>query len=428
MNKDPINKKYRNFILKPVMNEILIQRGEGMMLVDKSGKQYLDLTSGFGVSLLGYNNEYTKYVEESIQKQLHNFFHIPHYLYYSETAGKLAEKLAEITPGKLRKTFFCNSGSEAVEGAIRTARKYKKRFELMAPQQGFFGRTMGAVSLTGLSKDKKDIGSLLSGVHHIPAPYCYRCSLNHTYPECGIACVEYLEDYIEYGTSGDVAAVFLEPILGDSGVIVPPDDYFARLLDICERHDIAVAVDETLTGFARTGKMFTSEHWGIEPDILAMGKALGGGLPLGAFSVTEEVAATFEFKDFSSTLGGNPISCTAALATIELIEELSLCEKAASLGDYLLKQLRNLQATYPIIGDVRGKGLMVGIEIVEEENRNPAPQQAARIKDLMLEKGFLLTTYGRSTLRLTPPLIIERNHIDLFLEELGSTLRQGPYD
>lgn len=426
MDTDSIGEKYRDFVLKPIMNGIQIQRGEGVRLVDAMGKEYLDFTSGFGVSLLGYNNEYTKRVKESIHRQLDRISHIPHYLYYSEAAGALAEELARITPGNLRKTFFCNSGSEAIEGAIRTARKYKRRFELLAPQQGFFGRTIGAVSLTGMSKDKKGIGALLPGVHHIPAPYCYRCSLNHAYPDCGLACAGYLDDYIEYGTSGDVAAVFIEPILGDSGVVVPPDGYFARILDICKRHDIAVAVDETLTGFARTGKMFASEHWGITPEILVMGKALGGGLPLGAFTVTEDVASTFEFKDFSSTLGGNPVACAAALTTIKLIEESGLREKAEKLGDYLLRELRALQDTYPIIGEVRGKGLMVGIEIVKEDNDDPAPQDAARIKDLMMEKGFLLTVYGRSTLRLTPPLIIEREHIDLFLEVFGSILGQVP--
>jgi len=421
---NPIKKKYEEFVLKPVMNEIAIREGKGSSLIDASGKEYLDFTAGFGVSSLGYNNEYTEYVREAVQRQISRIAHVPYYLYYSEPAIALAEKLAEITPGSLKKTFFCNSGSEAVEGAIRTARKYKKRFELLGLQRGFMGRTMGAVSLTGRSKDKKGVGPLLPGVHHIPAPYCLRCSLHKTYPICNIACADYVEDFLEYGTSGDVAALVIEPILGDAGVIVPPDGYFVRLEEICRRHDISIVVDETLTGFARTGRMFAIEEWEVKPEIMTLGKALGGGFPLGVFIVTGHVASVFEFEDFSSTIGGNPVACVAGLATIDLIEKEGLCEKAARLGEYLINELRNLESSYGVIGEVRGKGLIVGIEIVEEGSREPAPQKAQEIKRLMVERGFLVTVYGRSTLRLTPPLVIERKQIDRFLETFSTLLTQ----
>jgi len=424
MDLNGIKKQYENFILKPVVNKIAIRKGKGVRLIDTSGKEYLDFTTGGGVSLLGYNNEYTDYVKERVEKQIENITHINHYIYYSEAVAELAEKLAEITPGNLRKMFFCNSGSEAIEGAMRTVRKYKRKFELIGLQRGFVGRTMGAVSLTGLSKNKRKIGPLLPGVHHIPAPYCFRCSLKHTYPKCELACTEYVEDFLKYGTCGDVAAVFFEPILGDGGVIVPPNGYFEKLIEICKRHDIAVVADEALTGLGRTGKIFAVEHWGIQPDIMVLGKSLGGGFPLAAFVVTDRVADVFEYEDFSSTAGGNPVACVAGLATIELIQREGLCERAAKLGEYLINELQHLASAFGIVGEVRGKGLFIGIEIVEEENRYPAPQKAEEIKRLMMEKGFLFDIFGESTLRLTPPLIIEREHLDQFAETFNSVLKQ----
>ncbi len=424
MEINSIKKKYEEFFLKPVMNEIAIKEGKGVRLIDVSGKEYIDFTSGFGVSLLGYNNEYTEYVHEAIQRQIRRIVHIPHYLYYSEPAIALAEKLAEISPGALKKTFLCNSGSEAVEGAIRTVRKYKNRFELLGLQQGFMGHSMGAVSLTGRSKDKRKIGPLLPGVYHIPAPYCFRCSLRQTYPGCNLACADYVEDFLEFGTSGNVAGLVIEPIMGHAGVVVPPDGYFSRIGEICRRHGIAVVADETLTGFGKTGKMFAVKHWEVEPEIMILGKALGGGFPLGAFIVTDDVASVFEFGDASSALGGNPVSCAASLATIDLIEKEALCEKSARLGDYLINELRHLEATSEAIGEVRGKGLFVGIEIVEGDNHDKAHQKAKQIKRLMQEGGFLLTVYGGSTIRLTPPLIIEQDHIDRFIEAFISVLKK----
>lgn len=423
--KKKLKKKYDAYILKPVIHQIAIKKGKGVKLFDGSGREYLDFTSGFGVSLLGYANEYTEYVTEAISRQINLLIHGPHYLYYSEPAAALAEKLAELIPEGLTKTFFCNSGSEAVEGAIRAIKKFKTKFELLALQQGFLGRTTGAVSLTGRSEDKKDIGPLLPGVYHVPAPYCYRCSLNHRYPECGIACANYIEDFLEYGTTGNVAALFFEPILGDAGVIIPPDGYFSRIVEICQQKDIALVADETLTGLGKTGKMFAIEHWELRPEILVLGKALGGGLPLGAFVVTREVAERFEYKDFSSTIGGNPVACAAGLAMINVIEKENLLERASEQGEYLIDELEALKHTFNIIGDVRGEGLLIGIEIVDEESRDPAPQKAVEIQSRLREHGILLTIYGQSTLRLTPPLVIKREHIDYFIEALRSVLKKS---
>jgi len=421
---EEVRRRYHDHLLKPVIHPIIVRRAQGVTVFDSTGKAYLDFTAGFGISILGYNNEYTEYVKEAIYKQIEVLIHNPHYLYYSEPAAALAEKLAELTPKGLTKTFFCNSGSEAVEGAIRTIRKFKTKFELLALQQGFLGRTIGAVSLTGRSEDKEDIGPLLPGVYHIPAPYCYRCSLNHRYPDCGIACANYVEDFLEYGTTGNVAALFFEPILGDAGVIIPPDGYFLKLAEICQQRGIALVADETLTGLGKTGKMFATEHWGLKPEVLVLGKALGGGLPLGAFVVTREVAERFEYKDFSSSTGGNPVACAAGLATIEVIEKENLLERASEQGRYLIGKLEALKRSFNAIGDVRGKGLLIGIEIVNEGSRDAAPEKAIEIQSRLREQGILLTVYGQSTLRLTPPLIIQREHVDCFVGILGSVLKK----
>ena len=424
MDSTNINKYYDTFILKPVVNKITIREGKGIKLIDASGKEYFDFTAGGGVSILGYNNDYTEYVQEAAKKQMNRINHIPHYIYYSEAVAALAEKMAEIVPGSLKKIFFTNSGSEAVEGAIRTVRKYKGKFELLALQQGFMGRTIGTVSLTGLSKAKRKIGPLLPGVYHLPAPYCFRCSIRHHYPDCNLACVDYVEDFIEYGTSDNVAALIMEPILGDAGVIVPPDGYFEKLVTICQQKDIAIVIDETLTGFGKTGKMFASEHWGMEAEIMTMGKAIGGGFPLGAFIVTDRVARVFEYEDFSSTTGGNPVACAAGLAMIEVLQRERLCEKAAKIGAYLMDGLRHLSASFPLLGEVRGRGLLMGVEIVEGGQKKSSPQKTQEIKRRMVDKGFLFDILGLSSFRLTPPLIIEQEHIDSFIDNLGSVLKE----
>lgn len=422
MRSDGVKQQYNSYILKPIIHPIVVQKAGGVRVFDASGRGYLDMTAGFGVSLLGYNNDYTDHVFEAMRKQMARLVHATHYLYYSEPVAALAEKLAIMTPGRLKKTFFCNSGTEAVEGAMRLVRKSQRKYELLALQQGFMGRTMGTVSLTGFSQDKKGIGPLLPGVHHLPAPYCFRCSMKHQYPECEIACAQYVEDYLKYGTTGNVAAFIFEPLLGDVGVITPPDGYFAKMEKLCQNHGIAVVADETLTGLGKTGKFFAVGHWNLEPDILVLGKALGGGLPLGAFVVTPEIADVFEYSDFSSTLGGNPVACAAGLATIGIIERDGLVDRAATLGKYLLEELAKLEAEFDCIGEVRGKGLLIGIEIVYPETNDPASNEAMRIRDALRDKGILLTVYGPSTLRISPPLVIEKTDIDRFLSALHATL------
>ena len=421
MEKEFIKKNYQDYILKPVMSPLNVVRGEGVFLIDDQGNKNLDMVSGFGVCALGYHSSENNIVKKAILEQMDKIGHSPYYLGYIDAPARLANKLREKSPVSVEKIFFCNSGSEAIEGAIRVVCKATGCYELIAPQQSFFGRTNGAANLTGLSQDKQGV-PLLPGVHHIPAPYCFRCSLGHSFPNCKLACAEYLEDVIEYGTKKEIAALFIEPVLGDVGVIVPPDEYFEKIVSICNKHGILLVVDETLTGLGRTGKMFACEHWGLKPDVIVMGKALGGGLPLGAFMVSRKIAETFSSKDFSSSVGGNTMACAGGNATINVIEDLDLCQHVEKVGNYLISGLKELKNKHDLIGEVRGLGLLIGVEIVDPSTKSAMPKEAERIKEELLKKNILVTVYGKSTIRLTPALNIKEEEVDLFLRTFDETL------
>jgi 4-aminobutyrate aminotransferase/(S)-3-amino-2-methylpropionate transaminase len=290
LDKTILMEKYNKHILKTVVEPIVITEGKDNFLKDIDGNEFLDLTTGYSVMALGYRNPL---IIRSIQDQLSKLEHCCHYLFYSVQAAHFAEKISEISPGKLTKSFLCNSGTEAVEGALRLARKYTGNYEVFALHRGHHGRSMGAASITGNFKEKKGMGPYISGVHFLPAPYCYRCVLGNNYPECDLACARFMETSIKYATSNEVACLVIEPIMMDV-VIVPPEGYLQEIKRICEEYDILLVTDEVQSGLARSGKWFAAEHWGVEPDIMILGKALGGGLPLGASIATDAVDTAFE--------------------------------------------------------------------------------------------------------------------------------------
>ncbi|MBS3813085.1 aspartate aminotransferase family protein [Candidatus Bipolaricaulota bacterium] len=415
-----VRKAYRDHLLKPVVFPEEIVSGEGVHLIGEDGKRYLDLTSGYGVSVLGYRNEFTEKVTEGIKKQVDLLVHNPHYLSYSSPAAELAEKLVEFTPPGLDRLFFTNSASEAVEGAIKVLRKASRGYELFALHGGFHGRTMGAVSLTGITADRYGSGPPLPGVHYLPSPFCERCSLNQTFPACDLACADYLQAVLKNETSGRPAAFFVEPILGDAGVIVPPPGYFERLAEHLGENHIRLAVDETLTGFGRTGSFFACEDSGPRPDCIILGKPLGGGLPLGGFVVSEEIGNQFDNRDFSSTMGGNPVACRAGLETLKVIEKEGLLDRAGETGGFLMDRLKELDDKR--IGEVRGRGLLIGVEIVDRQEGAPDDAAAYRLKDELMKRGFLVTIYGASTIRLTPPLILQKDHAEEFVRGLRKSI------
>jgi 4-aminobutyrate aminotransferase-like enzyme len=358
-------------------------------------------------------------------------------VYHVPVVGELAEKLAQITPvahapgssDRNARSFFCNSGAEANEGAMRLAKQHTGRHELLALAYGFHGRTIGTLSITGNMARKKHNGPYLPGVAFGPAPYCYRCPLNLTYPSCEVACAHALTDTIRQQTSGDIAAFVVEPILGEGGIITPPAEYLTVAARIMHEQGALLIVDEVQTGFGRTGKMFGVEHSpNVTVDIMTMAKGIAAGFPLGAFSVREELAGALKPGDHLSTFGGNPIACAAALANIAVIEEEGLIENTRLRGEELLTRCRRMQEKCPLIGDVRGRGLMIGLELVRDrQTKEPAPDAARAARARMRERGILVGVGGifGNVVRLQPPLSITQEECDRAANELESVLAQA---
>lgn len=409
---------YSKYIMKQVADPVVLTRGQGVRVTDNEGKEYLDFSTGYSVMALGYGN---KRVNQSMVAQIENLVHCCYYLHYSIPAALLAEKLSQILGAGLKKTFFCTSGTEAVEGAMRLARKHSRRYEIVALFRGHHGRSMGAATLGGNWQEKKSMGPYVPGVVHAPAPYCYRCSLRQTYPECGIACAQFINDLIDHATSNEVGALIVEPIMTDV-VIVPPDEYFEEIKKVCRERDLMLVVDEVQTCLGRTGKAFAFQHWNLEPDIAILGKALGAGIPLGAYTSTDEVASSFEFLDFAASMGGNPVACAAGLETVKIIEEEGLVEHTKKMGDYFVTRLKELGENHNCVGEVRGKGFIIGLELVKDQtSKKVAIEEALEVKGYLRENG-LLVVLNESTLRILPPFITEEQHIDSAVELINKSL------
>jgi 4-aminobutyrate aminotransferase-like enzyme len=392
-------------------------RGEMQYLYDSTGKEYLDCFAGVSVVNCGHcNPEITKAICEQVNTLQHTCT-----IYLTENIVNLAEQLAHITPGRLQKTFFCSSGSEANEGAALLATLYTGNSEFISLRQGLHGRTKLGMSLTGLSMWRTDPNPV-GGISFAPNAYCYRCPYDKKYPSCDLACANEIETIIKTATSGKVAAMFAEPIQGNGGMVTPPPDYFKRVKSILDAYGILLIIDEVQTGFGRTGKMFAMEHYDVEPDIMTMAKALGNGTPVGAFTARAEIADIYT-RPGASTLGGNPVTAAASLATLRYIQENDLPAKAAVLGKVLKDGLTLLQQKYPIIGDIRGLGLMIGAELVYAD-KTPAMKETDFILEEMKNRGFLVGKNGpnRNTLAFQPPLVITTADINNLLNNLDDVL------
>lgn len=389
----------------------------------QDGTQYLDCFSGIAVTNAGHGHPK---VIAAAKKQMDQLVHCCTYVYYSPRAGELCRLLAEITPGSLQKSFLGNSGAEAIEGAMRIAKQHTKRRELIALSASFHGRTVGTLSITGNKGRKKGSGPYLPGVAFAPAPYCYRCPFKSTPETCGLACAEAIKDVIQYQTAGDVAAFIAEPVMGEGGIIVPPDDYFKAAVGIIRKDGGLFIADEVQSGFGRTGKMFAIEHYGVEPEIMCMAKGIADGFPLSAFTVTPQIADAFTPGDHLSTFGGNPISCAAAMANIAAIKEERMVENAAARGEQMLARLRKFQQTCKLVGDVRGKGVMIGIELIEDSSKTPAAAAAKKVRQLARESGVLVGVGGTyaNVVRLQPPLIISEEEADRACTVLEKSMTQ----
>lgn len=394
-------------------------RGSMQYLFDHTGKKYLDCFAGVSVINCGHCNPE---ITDRLCEQIKTLQHVCN-IYLTEKFVRLAERLAAVTPGSLQKSFFCSTGTEANEGALLLASIYTKSSEYIALRGGLHGRTKLAMNLTGIGMWRTDPHPV-GGIHFAPNPYCYRCPLGKKHPSCDLACANAVEDIVKTATAGRPAAFIAETIQGNAGIIVPPKGYFRRLKEILSTCGALLIIDEVQTGFARTGKMFAIEHYGIDPDIMTMAKALGNGVPISAFIAPAEIADIYT-RPGASTLGGNPVSSTAGLAVLDYIESHKLMKNAKERGEQLMDGLKELAARHSVIGDVRGIGLMVGAEFIHSDG-SPYPEILDDVLETMKDRGFLIGKNGlsRNVMAFQPPLVITRQDVDDLLNALEDALKE----
>jgi len=399
-----------------------LSHGEGVYVWDTNGRQYLDFFGGILTTSVGHNNPHVvTRVREQVGKLIHSST-----LYPNENHVALAEKLADITPGRLQMSYFTNSGSEANETAIVAAQTYTDNREIVALRHAYSGRTSLTMSVTAHSTWR--VGKSFSpDIKHAVNPYCYRCPLKLTYPACDVACAQDIEDVIRTTTSGRIAAFMAEPIQGVGGFITPPDEYFKIAVEIAHHYGGVFICDEVQTGFGRTGTYwFGITHWGVEPEIMTMAKGIANGLPMGNTITTPEIAQAMVGKGLTiSTFGGNPTSCAAALGTLEALEAAGGPQRFAKVGARLRRGLEQLGEKYPLIGEVRGKGLMQGIEmVIDRKSKEPAPQAVAQLFEETRTRGLLIGKGGfyGNVIRIAPPMTVTEEQIDRALEILDHAL------
>jgi 4-aminobutyrate aminotransferase len=404
---------------------LVIKSGKGCIITDVDGNEYIDLNAGLAVCNVGHSHPR---VVKAIKDQVDRFIHYSYTDFYYENYVDLGETLRELIPGDYEKKFFYgNSGAESVEAAIKLSRWHSKRQGLLAYIGAFHGRTLGAVSLTASKPaQRRYFAPLIPGVEHIFYPYCYRCPFNLEYPECGYRCVTYIDDYLfhKFVPPEEVAMILVEPIQGEGGYVVPPEGYFKKLKELCDEYGILMAADEVQSGLGRTGKWFASEHFDLVPDIVCMAKGIAAGLPLGVMASRADLM-DWTPGSHASTFGGNPVSASAANEVIKIIKEESLLENAEKVGSHLIKRLWEMQDTHPMMGDVRGRGLMVGVELVKDkDSKEPAKKETEEVMMRCFEKGAALVNCGVSVIRWMPPLLITEELIDRALEIFDGVLTE----
>ncbi len=400
----------------------VIARGEGAIVEDVDGNRFLDCAAGIAVNSTGVSHpEVVKAITEQAQK----FIHMSGTDFYYEPQVRLAEELASIAPidGDVR-TFFANSGTEATEAALKLARYYTKRSGLIAFLGSFHGRSMGSLSLTASKAiQRRGFGPFMPGVYHAPFADCYRCPVGAKPESCAAECLSFLEDQIlvHLISPDEVAAIVVEPIQGEGGYVVPPKQFLQRLRELTKQNGMMLVLDEVQSGMGRTGRMFAADHFDLKSDIVTVAKGIASGLPLGVACARAEVMS-WPPGTHASTFGGNPVSCAAANATITLLKE-QLVANAAAIGDHLMTGLRELQNKHTLIGDVRGKGLMIGIELVKDrQTKQRAIEERHALVQAAFRRGLLVLGAGKNALRLAPPLVLNKTQADTVLQILDEAL------
>ncbi len=404
---------------------LVAQRGEGMIVEDVDGNRFLDFSAGIAVVSTGHCHPD---VVRAITRQAETLIHMAGTDFYLEVMARLAEKVAQVSPGSFpKRVYLSNSGTEAMEAALKLARYYTRRHRFIAFFGCFHGRTYGSLSLT-CSKvvQRQGFGPFLPGVVHVPYPNPYRCPSHHSAAECAADCdcTEFIETLFKTAVPPDeVAAIVVEPILGEGGYVIPPPSFLPRLRQLAVRHGILLIFDEVQSGMGRTGRMWACEHFGVVPDILITSKGLASGLPLGVMVARADLM-TWGPGAHASTFGGNPVACAAALETVRLLEEKYIAN-AARMGEYILARLAGWPEKHRAVGEIRGKGLMIGIELVKSrKTREPDPEARAKVVERAFEHGLLILGCGESTVRLMPPLIVERDQADFALDVLDRCISE----
>ncbi len=419
---------------------LVFESAHGTTLVDTEGREYLDAYSALWNMNVGYGRQE---IADAVYAQIQELSYYPH-SQINVPATELAEQLANCLPGDLNHVYFCNSGSEANETAIKIARQYgrqtypnENRYKIISRYRGYHGFTYGAMSATGQARRRKAFEPLAPGFHHAMPPYCFRCPLGLDYPSCVEACVNDFERIIQSEGPETVAAVIAEPIIGGGGVIVPPDDYFPKLRKICDDYGLLLILDEVITGFGRTGKMFACEHWEVQPDIITLAKGLTSGyIPLGACVTSTAVFNTFlgdpdDNREFSQvcTYGGHPVACAAGVANLKILQSERLYENAEKVGGYLLEKLTTLK-DLQIVGDVRGKGLMLAVEFVKDNGTHLETEVTNSIVARIKENGVIVGKIGHALdepeniIYIAPPLILTEAEADKIYNTLHEVLIQ----
>jgi 4-aminobutyrate aminotransferase/(S)-3-amino-2-methylpropionate transaminase len=409
---------------------IFWEEAKGCNVLDSDGNRYLDLSAAFTVCGVGHRNDR---IVSALKSQVDKLIHGQGAVHPNSIRLHLVRKLAEVTPEGLTKAIVLSTGAEAVEVAVKTAVLYTRGKGILSFHGGFHGKTTGALAVTSRRSYRNPFLQMLYPTARAPYPYCYRCPFHQTYPECNLQCLQYTEYLIDNPATGlpDIGAIVLEPIQGHEGWIVPPDDYLPRLRELCDQRGILMIVDEIITGFGRTGTMFAVEHGGVVPDLICFGKAMAGGFPVSATVGKTAIMDAWQSKTgestHSSTFLGHPLGCAATLAGIAEIEERDLVRRSRDLGRHVMERFLQIQERHPIVGDVRGKGLMIGMEIIRDaESKEPGPDLTAMICKNLLEGGIILNSGGMyaNVLKFSPPLTITEEQLDFGLKQIEVSISE----
>lgn len=404
---------------------LVMKKGRGAILEDMDGNKYVDFFSSSAVLNTGHSHPK---IVQAIKDQVDDYIHFSTDYMYAKPQVDLAEQLIRITPGRFKKKVcFGLTGSDGIDGAIKMARSFTGRPKIVSFTGSYHGSTYGAISVSAISLNmKRKIGPLLPEVFHLPYPNCFRCEFNGEVNSCGRECFKFLENaFNTYIPSEEVAAVIIEPIAGDLGFVEPPKDYWDSLKKFCKSKGILLVADEVQQGFGRTGKWFSVEHFNLEPDILVMGKAMASGLPLSAIVARDEIVDSLQMPAHLFTVQGNSTCSAAAIATIQVIEEEQLKENAAYIGQHIMKRFNKMKEKYPVIGDVRGRGLSIGVELLKDINtKEKDTEGAAKIIYRCWQKGVVLIYLAENILRIQPPLVITMEEADRAMDIIEEVFRE----